>query len=624
MVYNSAKSFVRQSLMFVTFPSNDSTPPPAPHLQTGTASSCQSVAEEDNEFLTLFPHRFDFIFASHPEPGRSPNWQTERRYPLSDRVLMQGSSLFGVRFGSYTHYCLLDIDINSPYHPNRDPLAIARIQAALEPLGLVAYVACTSSDSQGLHLYFPFDVAQSSWELATAVATLLENAGFTLKPGLLEVFPNPKPYQVSGQRTLFHAHRLPLQMGSYLLNSDLQPIYSTQQLFVSYWRFAQQRNEMSTSCLKQLIKQAKRKYYRISGKADKFINDLNAEIELGWTGAGQTNRLLGRITLREYIFRHFLSGGDPLEGQALVDSVTAIARSLPGYEQWCGHRHEIVHRSEEWARCIENSKYFHYGSPRGKFKAKTKTADTPEDAIAKERLTSLPTWNQQQAETAREKIKTAIAHLLETDTLPAATTARFRALTRLGIGGSTLYNHRDLWHPKHLWNTPPHPPNSSASNSLDCAEGTSNEQNAASLFLEPGRNPNPSNDSSDLGSPEPSTSGRNFLAIAAEPAPEVPVLDSASDSASDSVPGTDTCPPPPSPSGVQYVQQVVSNLTRHLKGAPTVERPSLVLPSDGRDQRYQTAQIARMKKFLASGDAILIAEAQAWCNANPHLRLEDL
>jgi hypothetical protein len=221
----------------------------------------------------------------------------------------------------------------------------------------------SQSYSSGLHLYFPFPNAQSSWQLAIALTTLLENAGFKLNPGQLESFPNPRPYLVEGTPSLFNAHRLPLQAGSYLLNTEFQPIWSTQQVFVQQWQFAQGRNDLDTKLLKQILKQAKRKFFRISGKADKFVNDLNAEIELGWTGPGQTNRLLGRITMRSYIFHHVLSGGKPLQGATLIEDIVETAKSLPGYQEWCQHQHEIDHRAEEWAKCIESSHYFHYGDP---------------------------------------------------------------------------------------------------------------------------------------------------------------------------------------------------------------------------------------------------------------------
>ncbi|NJL20566.1 MAG: hypothetical protein HC895_06725 [Leptolyngbyaceae cyanobacterium SM1_3_5] len=145
--------------------------------------------EETDEFLSLFPQRFDFIYADHPQPDCKPNWRTESRYPLSDRQIQQGNSLYGVRFGSTTRYCLLDIDIASHYHPRQDPFAIARIMAALERIGLVSAIACTSSYSGGLHLYLPFANEQRSWQVAIVLSSLLESAGFRLKAGQLEVFP---------------------------------------------------------------------------------------------------------------------------------------------------------------------------------------------------------------------------------------------------------------------------------------------------------------------------------------------------------------------------------------------------------------------------------------------------
>ena len=461
-------------------------------MQLKDALSFKGVREWDNEFLALFSHRFDYIWAQYSDQGEKVEWRTESRHPLNDRLIQQSSYLYGVRFGADTLYCLLDIDRGSLYHPKQDPFAISRIVAALEPLGLVSHVACTSSYSNGLHLYFPFQQAQSSWKLPIAVSTLLENAGFKIKPGQLEVFPDPKPYSVSGKPSLFNAHRLPLQIGSYLLNQDFQPIWSTQERFVQQWQFAQAQNDVTTPVMRRLLKQAKRQRYAVSTQAGKFINDLNAEIELGWTDFGQTNYLLGRITMREYIFRHVLTGDKPLEGTALVTAIVDIARSLPGYAEYCRHRHEIEQRATEWARCIENSHYFHYGDPAGKFKAKTKETQLSNPAL-EVAIDKAPTWNQQQAAGARDRIRQAIAELLEQSALPANATARFRALVSYGIGGGTLYNHRDLWHPMHLVlalepvENPPYPPTLNEDRAWEC-QGASHASSPVSLFPSPGSN----------------------------------------------------------------------------------------------------------------------------------------
>jgi hypothetical protein len=222
-------------------------------MQTLTSSQFQYIQEWDDDFLSLFPHRFDYIWAPHPNPGEEVEWKTESRHPLSDRLIRQGSFLYGVRFGAETNYCLLDIDAGSPYHPKQDPFAISRIVAALEPIGLVAYIACSSSYSGGLHLYLPFQQTQTSWNLAIGLVALLESSGFKINPGHLEVFPNPRPYLVNGSMSLFNAHRLPLQQGSYLLNEDFHPVWSDQRTFLAKWRFAQSRNDINAATLKRVV-----------------------------------------------------------------------------------------------------------------------------------------------------------------------------------------------------------------------------------------------------------------------------------------------------------------------------------------------------------------------------------
>lgn len=407
--------------------------------------------EEHDDFLGLFPHRFDYIYADYPLVSDKPTWRTERRYPLSDRLLQQGNHLYGVRFGTKTNYCMLDVDRDSLYHPCRDPFAIDRILEALEPFGLVSYVACTSSYSGGLHLYFPFDQAQKSWLVGAAVSDGLKNAGFLVTPGQLEVFPNAKKfYSGSGSSSkpsslaLFNAHRLPLQVGSYLLDDDFQTVWSDRHQFVKRWRFCQSRNIVDSETLKSWINRTSYARPPLSQRVEKFLQDLNSEIDLGWTGRGQTNRLLGRIAIRCYVFHHVLYGGNPLEDEDLVRTIVETAEQLPGYSEWCQHKHEIGDRAREWARSIENSHYYHYGINR-----KPSTSSSPRvsdnDESQKSRI-----WNNQKAQETKARIQRAINQLLKEGSLPGSITERFRILIQCGIGGASLYKYKDLWHP-HYW-----------------------------------------------------------------------------------------------------------------------------------------------------------------------------
>jgi len=395
----------------------------------------QYVAESSETFPSLFPCRYDFIYAPYPKPNQRPEWQSESRYPLSDRKLLAGEYLYGVRFQKKTQYFLLDIDSSSPYHPQQSPLALERLLSVLEPVGITDHIICTSSDSKGLHVYFPLNKPFNSWKLAKAISIALESAGFKLKPGQLELFPNVKAY-ANDTPTLFNAHRLPLQIGSYALDNDFNPVNSSQTYFVHIWRNCQKRNILNVRYLNSLLKKAQQVYYRLSIKASKFLNDLNTEIEQGWTEKGQTNRLLGRITMRTFVFNHIIEGGNPLEGDSLVAKTVAVAEQLPGYKTWCGHQHEIRERATEWARCIENSRYFPYGLAKGKYKAIT-------DKLQATELS----WNQKKATETKEKINTAVEDLKEKGQLPDKATARFKALLTYNIGGGSLYRYRELWHP---------------------------------------------------------------------------------------------------------------------------------------------------------------------------------
>ena len=249
--------------------------------------------------------------------------------------------------------------------------------------------------------------------------------------GWLEIFPNRKSFATDGSVSLYNGHRLPLQQGSYLLNQDLNPIASSQAKFVRQWQLAADRNDICLAVLEQIIKQALRKTYRITGKAEKFLNDLCAEIEPGWSSSGQTNYLLGRITMRSFIFGHVLYAAKPLSGQALANDVARVARALPGFSDYCGHQHDLEARAKEWAEAIEKSHYFPYAS------GKPLT------------LKNGPTWNEQQQAKARDRIQAAVLDLFREDSWPdSGVVARFDLLCAAGLSGSTLYKHQDLWHPK--------------------------------------------------------------------------------------------------------------------------------------------------------------------------------
>ncbi|MBE9182891.1 hypothetical protein IQ268_30610 [Oculatella sp. LEGE 06141] len=387
------------------------------------------ISQRDDEFLQLFPHRGSYLWAEHPAPGQRTEWNTETRHLLSDRLINQGSYLYGVRFGAYTQYLMLDVDRKSIYHPYRDPFAVGRIVDALEPLGIHKFVAVSSSYSGGIHLYFPLGMGQLSWAIAQAAAALLERAGLQIKRGQLELFPNAR--RSSGAD--YNGHRLPLQAGSYLLDSDWQPRFTSRDEFIRQYRFAQNHNSVRAETIDRILKQYQRKTYsRIRGTARKFLNDLNADIEQGWTTYGQTNTLLGRIALREYVFHHAIHGGHPLTGFDLSLRILEVAVGLPGYHDWCRHQHELHHLADYWARCVECSNYYPYGG----------TQDLEPSQP------NQPHPNELSASDARRRIQQAVTELKATNQFPDGARARLFAIKAYGIGSDTLYKNKDLWHPE--------------------------------------------------------------------------------------------------------------------------------------------------------------------------------
>ena len=523
--------------------------------------------EEKEAFLALFPHRYDFIYAAHPDPKEKPNWRSDDRYPLSDRQLLKGEYLYGVRFEKETQYFLLDIDRSSPYHPAIAPLAFNRIFEVLEPLGLSNSIICTSSDSEGLHVYIPISRAFNSWKLAKAVSMALEAVGFKLKLGQLEIFPNPKAYVTESTPSLFNAHRLPLQMGSYILNDDLQPVSSSQTHFARMWQACQRRNQLNTRRVKMWLRKAKQFSYNLSNNASKYLSDLNTEIENGWTGQGQTNRLLGRIAMRSFVFNHVVEGGNPLAGKALIEKIVSVAIVLPGYKDWCQHQHEIEDRATEWARCIENSHYFAYGSGKGKYRP----LDTSNQ------IDNEPDYNQKKSRETREKIKTAFTDLKSKNLLPEAVTARFKALLAYKIGGASLYRYRELWHPIELEKSCEESELQPATLESACAEGANAPQNLTSLLPE-----NDSNSPDDKGLDNP-------------------------DNADSSTEGSNTSESP---------QAVRDRIRQQLAKAQEARRKNTESAADNQVDEVAKAirrrSLERMREFLLSGEPILLVEVGQW------------
>lgn len=315
--------------------------------------------KEGKRFCQFFDHRYSFIEANLNGEDR-PDWKTISAYPIEHRNLwnrfLEPDTLIGVSFGRNSHYSVIDIDRGSAYHPLTNEAALKELLGAYEDIGFNDHLIVQSSASEGIHLYFPLPKEVLTHQLAVMMKLTAIRAGFEVKDGTLEIFPNVKPYNPD-KPTPYKAHRLPLQVGSYLLDENYLP-YSD-----SIKTFLDQADQVAAAQDIELIETAiatahETKAFRpIKGsgsKAEAFKKDLKEQIEEGWTDFSQTNDLLRIIGTYGRVF-------ECLEGKALADYIAATAQGLPCYREYCQHQHHIENRAKEWARCIEKF-YYPYGT----------------------------------------------------------------------------------------------------------------------------------------------------------------------------------------------------------------------------------------------------------------------
>lgn len=370
----------------------------------------------------LFPYRWNWLEATNQ--GTAPDWKTVDKYPLKPRLMwtrwQDAATIVGVRFGSSTRYALLDIDAHSQYID-----LVPNLQMALETIGITRTIPLRSSWSGGIHLYIPLPQAYPTFSVACALRQCLEAQGFAIAPGQLEVFPNEKPYGRSwmGEFYEYNGHRLPLQphTGSCLLDSDLQPCGSEMSLFLALWDNAALCNDHDeiAEALSTARANRRRRGRRANGPAKEWQADLEAIIYEGWTGPGQTNRLLKEIATYGRVF-------EKLSGPELQVYVVHTALKCPGYEQHCSHQHDIGRRCDAWAIAVEK-----YYWPLG-------------DEPLRERKPFADIC-QQRANDARARINEAVKwfRFQEMGIKELAIAICQQAKCSL----QTLYKNCDLWHP---------------------------------------------------------------------------------------------------------------------------------------------------------------------------------
>ncbi|MEM7580634.1 MAG: hypothetical protein AAF316_12455, partial [Cyanobacteria bacterium P01_A01_bin.80] len=350
-------------------------------------------------------------------------------------------------FDKYTNYFVVDIDEKSRNHPDKSRENYDGILQALEEIGMCRVVVINSSESEGIHLYYFLPYPVYSIALAVAVKQALFQAGYRLKSGQLEIFPNPKHYNPD-KKTSYRSHRLPLQKNSFLLDWDLQPISDSVETLLDWADLTASSQDME--CLGEALKVAEQwlsaQYYLRRGKnsAEQWCWDLEETIEQGWTGSGQTNDMLLALAKYGIIFKRHL-------GEELVEYMLSTALSSPGYTEFCNHKHEIEKRVRERARSAENYPYYPYrGEPP---RPRTYKEQFGEDGV--NNVIQLHPSKERHAKTI-ERIRAVIAMLKSEGAFPETAYKRTQAIIKKskaaygkGVSQTTLHKkeYLPLWHP---------------------------------------------------------------------------------------------------------------------------------------------------------------------------------
>jgi|GEM_PF-2778791 len=412
---------------------------------------------EESRILDWFAqfHPWDFIHArANPEKKNKrrtnkrngskgkvtetkANWKTETRYPLHPRSLYehwaQPDLLVGIRPSSYRDgtfpFLIIDIDVTSPYYPRckRNEAQLKAMLGTLEEIGLCRFVPIRSSNSGGLHIYFPLPEPVGCDGLAKAAYETLRQAGFEIRNGVLEIFPNIRAD--SRVKTLFQGIRLPLQQGSCVLTQGFQPDHRCLLRLIDTFDRIKVYQDMDV--LKEAIAHYRQRQYctpsvpYLTPNIREWKERLEETWHQGWESYGQTNDILKNLCIYARVFL-------ARSWQQVESWVLEQVYQMPGYWHFCQHQHEIKRRVRDWVRCNERHNRYY-----------------PLTRKKRKRLGTGPTNEERQAD-AERRIREAIAQLKEAGGLPDGVKQRQGLICETAkCSATTLWKYKDLWHPKY-------------------------------------------------------------------------------------------------------------------------------------------------------------------------------
>jgi len=594
---------------------------------------------------------WDWICGTPPTPTAKTQWRTQKNFPIQPIELWQRfldpNEAIGVRFKTDCKYLLLDIDKASPNHPANNPADYMMVIYTLRSIGLIGYVALRSTWSGGIHLYFPLPRAVNSFKLACRARLALEREGFKIASGQLEIFPNTKPYAQTGAGfSLFNPHRLPLQpgSGSCLLDDALQPkSESVADLLRAFQTAAAlQDMELLESGLQSDYDTFKK--HRFNRSADSlsqwrsYLESIKAQ---GWTGRGQTNYILLHLAAYARVFLR-------LSGEQLIDAVESMAKSAPGYEQYCNHKRDIHQRAVDVAHSAEQY-YWMFGDEPSRFGTYAYHFGR-ELGISPPQRPANNIANFKTSFQASERIKQAVATLNASGNLPDTTRARMSAIIATAktsgrsISATTLYKPQNLplWHPDHYQTSleechqelavPPLPASDDSNSTQEdkqdlCQKEASATQQGVTPLSEPvSATPEldpqptaklPQSAPEALLHPLPIYEGFGVAMAGAAPTKPAPAQNSKQQGEFEG----ETAPDAPAVGSVppETIRRLIKIRLEAIQKASKAVR--LQMLAENRlirgEERERLETIAKMRFLWESGEPILMAEVLAWARANP-------
>jgi len=242
-----------------------------------------------------------------------------------------------IRPSKWVGWAAIDIDEGSRYHFASDNgEGIEPIKDALSEIGLQNCMEFQSSNSGGIHLWYPLATLKRVWDLARELDACFLRKGLEIRNGVLELRPNTKQYNsdylmIRGPLTGEGNRYWEPEHGAFGLHEELQ-------LFHKLWMEKQNDNKFKplrernhqTIITSPNRRRPVKSYYN--------LEYIQKRLLTGFTGRGQTQEL----KLYSPMVARLIEGIDNFID--LKERTHELLENLPGFNHYCGHKQEIKKR----------------------------------------------------------------------------------------------------------------------------------------------------------------------------------------------------------------------------------------------------------------------------------------